>query len=302
MPILRINAIGSVPELAGTSGTGITLAKALLENAGRRPVLIMVHGYRYSPKHVHLDANNFILQDGDKEGWPHQMGYGTDTADQGICIAFGWDAGGTIWRAAHEAGRAGLALAVLIRHLAHLGAGPVNIIAHSLGARVALACLHHLAPGMINRMVMMTGAELRSTAECALQTPAGQSTQVLNVISRENDVFDCLYEWLLVPLRFGARTLGAGLDLPHCLTAQIDNPHHLAGLRSLGFPTADGTRRMCHWSTYLRPGLFALYGAFLGPDATISFVDLRAALPNTLTRRWSRLLAAPTSQSPFAAQ
>ena len=99
------------------------------------------------------------------------MGYGLGTPDQGLCIAFGWEAGGTIWRAYREAGRAGLALATFIQQLATVGAGPVNIMAHSLGARVASAALPHLTPGMIGRMILMTGAELRSTAEAALITP-----------------------------------------------------------------------------------------------------------------------------------
>jgi pimeloyl-ACP methyl ester carboxylesterase len=302
MPILRINAVGARARLVRTDHTDQPLADAVAGNLGGAPVLIMLHGYRYSPSRPRLSPHNYILQDSPHESWPHQMGYGEGTPDQGLCIAFGWEAGGTIWRAHREAGRSAHALAGLISQLSAYGAGPVNIMAHSLGARVALAALPHLAPGMIGRMILMTGAELRSTAEAALMTSAGRSTQVLNVISRENDVFDFLYEWLLVPHRLGARTLGAGLALPHCVTAQIDNPDHLSGLEILGFPIPIATRRICHWSSYTRPGLFPLYREFLSGSDRIDLAHLRQSLPITVTQRWSRLLQHPLQPIPIAVQ
>ena len=275
---------------------------------GRAPVLIMLHGFGYCLSRAGQSPHDHILTCGADHplrrapSWPRRMGYGQGTPDLGLCLAFGWEAGGNIWRAHREAGRAGKALATLIADLAALGAGPVNIMAHSLGARVALAALRDLNPGDIGRMILLTGAELRSTAEVALLSPAGRKAEVLNIISRENDVFDFIYEWLLAPHRIGARALGAGLALPHCVTAQTDHPAHLAGLHALGFPTAPAAHRMCHWSTYLRPGLFPLYRAFLGSDPSLSLADLRAALPDKPTRRWSRLLAVPVVQSPFVAQ
>jgi pimeloyl-ACP methyl ester carboxylesterase len=306
MPILRINAIGSTPQMATPELANMPLSSALPTNLSGAPVLIMLHGYRYSPSRARHNPHDYILKTGQDhpahraQGWPRRMGYGTGTPDRGLCIAFGWEAGGTIWRAHREAGRAGIALANLITQLAAQGAGPVNIIAHSLGARVALAALPRLSPGLIGRMILLTGAELRSTAEAALMCPAGRYAKVLNVISRENDIFDFIYEWLLAPHRCGARALGAGLALPHCVTAQIDHPDHLAGLRALGFPVGPATHRMCHWSSYLRPGLFGLYRAFLDPGASLDLADLRRALPAPLTPRWSRLLAPPMPPTPFA--
>jgi pimeloyl-ACP methyl ester carboxylesterase len=298
MPILRVNANGLAPQLAEPALGQLPLHDALKRHVTAGPVLIMLHGYRYSLSNEQSSPHEHIMKDGADQpldivqNWPHQLGYGTGTTDQGLCIAFGWEASGTIWRAHREAGRAGVALASLIKTLSSLGAGPVNIIAHSLGARVALSALPDLAPGVIGQMILLTGAELRSTAEAALMCPAGRTARVLNVISRENDIFDFIYEWLLAPHRLGARALGAGLALPHCVTAQIDHAGHLAGLRKLGFDVSPATRRMCHWSSYLRPGLFALYRAFLDPDTALDLADLRRALPGTLTRRWSRLLSA----------
>lgn len=308
MAILRINATGCSPHLAGPATGQPSLSDALKSHLGGAPVLIMLHGYRYSPSTPHSNPHDQILKNGHDhphhrlQSWPRRLGYGTAIPDPGLCIAFGWEAGGSIWRAHREASRAGLALAALIRQLAALGAGPVNIIAHSLGARVALAALPAVAPGLIGRMVLLNGAELRSTAEAALLSPAGRSAQVLNIISRENDIFDFLYEWLLAPHRWGARTLGAGLALPHCVTAQIDHPDHLSGLRRLGFAVDPATSRMCHWSSYLRPGLFALYRAFLDADAPLALADLRTALPASPTRRWSRLLGTPLPRAQIAVQ
>ena len=308
MPVLRINAKGNIPRLAGPECGTTLLSDALRPHLGGAPVLIMLHGYRYSPSRAHSNPHDQILKIGldhpqtRLQSWPRRMGYGPGTSDRGLCIAFGWEAGGSIWRAHREAGRAGLALATLIEQLASLGAGPVNIIAHSLGARVALAALPQLDAGTIGRMILLTGAELRSTAEAALLSAAGRSAQVLNIISRENDIFDFLYEWLLAPHRYGARALGAGLVLPHCVTAQIDHPDHLSGLRALGFAIPAATSRMCHWSSYLRPGLFSLYRAYLDPDHSLDLADLRRTLPTTLTRRWSRLLAPPLPRAPFAVQ
>lgn len=302
MPILRINAEGRSLKVVNRDVPLTGLAETLKDRVKVGPTLIMLHGFRYSPSIPSLDPHAYILQAGHADSWPRQMGFGAATPGHGLCIAFGWEAGGTIWRAHREAGRAGVALADLIRQLNALGAGPVNIMAHSLGARVALAALHHLAHGAINRMILMTGAELRSTAEMALMTPAGRSAQVLNVISRENDVFDFIYEWLLVPHRRGARTLGAGLALPQCVTAQIDNPDHLIGLARLGFPIPTSDRRICHWSSYTRPGLFPLYRGFLSGASPLELADLRANLPVTLSQRWSRLWQRPLQAAPFGVQ
>lgn len=306
MPILRINVVGQIPRLAAQDTAQHTLTSAWSGCLGRAPVLIMVHGYGYSPSRASLNPHDHILKAGQDhpihraQSWPRRMGYGPGTTDAGLCIAFGWEAGGSIWRANREAGVAGVALADLITQLAAQGAGAVNILAHSLGARVALAALPNLAPGSIDRMILLTGAELRATAEVALSSPAGRQVKVLNVISRENDVFDFMYEWLLAPHQFGARALGAGLALPQCVTAQIDNQDHLTGLHSLGFAIGPATRRMCHWSSYLRPGLFGLYRAFLDSDTPLAFEDLRKSLPAALAPRWSRLMPLPARKLSFA--
>jgi pimeloyl-ACP methyl ester carboxylesterase len=48
---------------------------------------------------------------------------------------------------------------------------PVHIVAHSLGARVALTALETAPPAVIRRMILMSGAEYRGAAERALSLP-----------------------------------------------------------------------------------------------------------------------------------
>lgn len=294
MPILAINAIGAAPHCPDGTLVGV-LRRHLAALRPNAPILIMIHGYRYSLRHAPLSPHVGILSlvpgKGKTRSWPRHMGFGRNLDDEGLCIAFGWEASGTLWRAHAEAARAGLALALLIARLRELGAGPVDVMGHSLGARVALTALPVLHARSVGRMILLSGAELATTARHALASPAGRTTQVLNVTSRENDLFDSGYEWLIAPLSFGARSIGAGLDLPHCVTLQIDAPSHRAALDALGYPTARPDRRMCHWSGYTRPGMFPIYRAFLSRPSALPLPLLRSALATAGTPRWSRLLA-----------
>lgn len=266
------------------------------------PVTIMLHGYRYTPASPRKDPHLTIYaglpgsQDSRTLSWPRRLGL--TGARPGI--GFGWHADGTIWSAHAGAERAGLALADLIAGLRAQGAGPVNLFGHSLGCRVALSSLPHLRAADVGRIVLMSAAALRGQATAALATPAGRAAAVLNVTSRENDLYNKAFELLI--FRAGDLTLGAGLDAPNAVTLQIDHPHHREGLRALGFPTAAPVRRVCHWSAYMRPGLFPLYRAFLHRPASLTLADLRRALRADAAPRWSRLIASPLLGARLAAE
>ena len=105
---------------------------------------------------------------------------------------------------------AGRALADLAALVAELDPGRgTDVIAHSLGARVALSALSHAAPGDFRRLILLAAAETRRPARMALTSPAGRTAEVINVTTRENDLFDFLAEWLLA---FGFDTaLGQGI-------------------------------------------------------------------------------------------
>lgn len=252
------------------------------------PVVVMVHGWRYAPGFARDCPHGSILsldpQPGDRRAvsWPRHLGL---DGSQGLGIALGWNAKCDPWRAHLRAGRTGVALAQ-IASMVHSHSGrPVQVIAHSMGARVALSALRHVAPGHICRMILLAAAETRTQALAALATPAGQTVEVINVTTRENDLFDASFEW---GIHFGLRTsIGQGLGQAqtgwHDLW--IDQTRTLVGLAALGHPFADQPRRICHWSPYLRLGTIGLYRALL--DGRLPTQDLPVHRP---APRWSRLI------------
>ncbi len=262
------------------------------------PVVVMIHGYRYAPDDPRHDPHRHILSLDPQPGaarvvsWPRALGFDGSMA-QGLGVAFGWQACGSLRRAYARAGDAGRELAGVLDELA-LGTGrPVAMIGHSLGARVALAAMARAAPGSVGRVILMSAAEFTDEAGHALASPAGRRAEVVNITSRENDPFDFGMELILRGGR--QRALGAGLDAAdrNWLDIQIDDAPTLAALAAMGFPISNRMRRLCHWSPYLRDGVFDLYRALLRQPARLPLAALQARLPRTRSRRWSRLLALP---------
>jgi hypothetical protein len=264
-------------------------------------VTVMIHGFRYAPgagsacPHRTLYAVNPERSVARVVSWTRKLGL----AQSGTGIGFGWQATGTLWNAYRSAGRAGGGLAELVRALRSAGSGPVDVIAHSLGARVALSALPDVQAGDVGRLLLLSAAEFGRPAAQALATPAGRAAEVLNVTSRENDLFDGLFELLLgARMRGLGATLGSGLDARNAVTLQIDSPAHTRALAAIGHRIEPPGRRICHWSAYLRPGLFPLYRAVL--DGRLPLPMLRAALPAETAPRWSRLIL-PLPPAPGAA-
>jgi pimeloyl-ACP methyl ester carboxylesterase len=189
------------------------------------------------------------------------------------------------WRAHLRAGHTGKALAEIARTVHDLTGRGVQVIAHSMGARVALAALPQVAPGLITRLILLAAAETRGRALDALDSPAGRTVEVVNVTTRENDLFDAFFEW---GIHFGLRTsIGQGLGTlcANWHDLWIDHPATLRALAVLGHPLSDPLHRICHWSPYLRPGTIALYRALI--TGSLSAQDLPIHRP---ARRWSRLI------------
>lgn len=269
-------------------------AAALPQDA---PVVVMIHGYRYAPGDPAYDPHNQILSLTPPPNlprtvsWPRALGIGGGTP--GLGIAFGWHARGGLRRTYVRAAEIGKELAGLISGLAQCTGRPVALIAHSLGARVALTAMSHAAPGTVGRVILMSAAEFSTPAEQALASPAGALAEVINVTSRENDPYDFGIEWILAAGR--QRALGAGLGRPrrNWMDIQIDDSGTLTALAALGFPVSDRVRRFCHGSPYLREGMFSLYRALLSQPSRLPLAMLQARLPRPESRRWSRLLALP---------
>jgi pimeloyl-ACP methyl ester carboxylesterase len=293
MPLVRIDARGDRPER-------LDLLRAALESQPERaPVIVLVHGYTYAPGHPERCPHDHILSLRPRAtaramSWPRHLGFGRGDPAEGLCVAFGWNASGSVWRAHAEAGRAGRALARLIGAARREGAGPVHVMGHSLGARVALAALPHLPEGAVGRVVLLAGAETRAAAEAALATPAGETAEVVNVRTRENTVFDLLFRAVIHPHRPLARSLGAGLgrEDSRWLDLSIDSDTTRARMAALGFRIPAPARAVCHWSAYLRPGLFPLYRALLRDGLPISALRPETGMPLASGDRLSKLCAA----------
>ncbi|WP_101065382.1 alpha/beta hydrolase [Roseovarius salinarum] len=305
MPVLRINAGKDALEAHGQPGPVDPLLRKALRGTG--PIVVMVHGYKFAPGHAGACPHDHILSL-DPPGtcwkalsWPRQLGFGTDRGDEGLAIAFGWRARGSIWRAYREAEIAGHALARLVEALGRLAPHrPVHALAHSLGARVVLSALPQLSAGRLGRVILLAGAEYSTRAAAALDSPAGRAAEIFNVTSRENDLFDFLLERLIAPPRRGDWALGQLMPArPNTLTVQMDHPATLQALRAAGFAIAPTAARVCHWSGYLRPGVFDFYRALLREPARLPLRPLRAALPDRPDPRWSRILAAPALHPPL---
>lgn len=290
MPLMRINASmgtshGPLPRPCLHEGEGpleMMLAHAL--RASRGPVVLMVHGYRFSPAHPTHCPHRHILSLHDSHAcwkalsWPGALGLRPGGA--GLGIAFGWAARGSIWSAWAGAEAAGSALAELVDLIADLAPErPVHLLAHSLGARVMTRALPRMTRGRIARAVLLAGALYGSELEAALASPAGRQTQVINASSGENDLYDRLMETFLPAPQRGDRAVGAGLDsdLARVVTLRLDSPDCRAALTRIGFPVAPPSARVCHWSSYLRPGAFPLYRAFLRHPQALQLPVLREA-------------------------
>jgi hypothetical protein len=264
------------------------LARKLAVLPPAAPVVVMIHGWRYAPGFARDCPHGSILSldppPGDRRAvsWPRHLGL---DGRSGLGIALGWNAKTDPWRAHLRAGRTGAALADIARTVHDLTGRGVQVIAHSMGARVALSALPQVAPGQITRLILLAAAESRTQALAALHSPAGQSAEVINVTTRENDLFDACFEW---GIHLGLRTsIGQGLGAvrSNWHDLWIDQPAALRALALLGHPLSDPPRRICHWSPYLRPGTIALYAALLA--GRLSAADLPRQKPQ---RRWSRLI------------
>lgn len=256
------------------------------------PVVVMIHGYRFAPglaghcPHGHILSMNPPSGDRKATSWPRHLGL---TGDRGLAIALGWEARGSVQGAYRRAAAAGRALAELASRVQAIDpARQIDVIGHSLGARVALQALPHAPAGAFRRMILLAAAETRRPARAALDTPAGACVEVVNVTTRENDLFDFALEWLICA---GFDTaLGQGLrqGAPNWLDLQIDQKATLDVLARLGHALPPPPARICHWSPYMRPGIFALYRALM--DGALPLATLRVALPPKRDRRWSRLV------------
>lgn len=267
-----------MPLVRATAAAG--LDRPLPPIPGGAPIIVMVHGYRFSPSQPAHDPFTHILapvraRPGNRAlPWPRHLGFGRGDPMEGLGVAFGWEARGSFWRVRREAWRAGEALAGVVEGLrAELPGRPVHVVSHSLGARVTLRAMRLLPEGALGRVVLMSPAEHRGAARLAMASPAGQRAEVISVRSAENRAFDALLQFL-VP--WPEPVLGLGLaGLPNWLDFDPCDPLVREAAARLGHPIAPRRWRVCHHSSYARPGLMRLYRALLREPARLPLSALR---------------------------
>ena len=162
-----------------------------------------------------------------------------------------------------------------------------------MGARVCLQALALAPAASVDRVILMTGAAMREEARSALASAAGQDAEVINVTSRENDLFDALVE-ALVGFRDLSIGSGLGVEDRRWLDLQIDAAGTRRALAALGFPIAGADTVVNHWSAFTRPGLLHFYRAMLA-ERGLPMGTLRLHLPPP-DARWSRIVTAMTAR------
>ncbi|TNC50536.1 alpha/beta fold hydrolase [Rubellimicrobium rubrum] len=263
MPILAVRD----SALPGTTDLPCVLARL----PSRAPVVVMIHGFGFDPFDPQSDPHLHILGlDPDRRrwgavSWPRRLDL---AGDRGLGVAWGWPSTGTIWQANAQAAAQGKKLARFIGILRALdGQRPVHVIAHSLGARVAYSALTDLGPNDVQRVVLIAPALSLAEARAACRSPAGRMAMFVNVTGRENRLFDAL---LLAALPYRGRRLARrSICDDNWLDLALDDPDVLGTLRQWGWRIRPARVRICHWSGYLRPGVWRLYqDLLLRPDET----------------------------------
>lgn len=321
MAVLRVNAAadGTIHSVPGaTNSWQDTLLDTVVRLPPNAPIVILVHGYRYTWRSLRglgqHDPHRLLYLPCDlapsarkrppTANWPRALGFSPKAAEDGLCIALGWDA--RYWRpgldcfarvhrtAAHTAE----AVITLARAVAE--ADPrrqVDCLSHSLGARVVLQALRRAPDLPVGRAILLGGAEYSAEARLVLeqQDRLGAGTQFYHMIARANDVYDALFQLFApracepgdVPL--GARGLGSAHD--RWVDLQLDHPETRGWLGRHGFAPQRAPERISHWSFYADPGAMAFYGAILRDSRRWSIGAMRARdLPTQIEPRWARLM------------
>ena len=272
------------------------------------PVVVMLHGFRYHPGNPASDPHRTIYAPKSGPGvasWPEGLGFGGPDGGAGLCIGFGWEGTAdpnqqaliglarfaTVYRKAADTAPL---LATLINAIGEIDpARKVDVMAHSLGARVALRALPDLRQGNLGRVILLGAAEYESEVVRMIRANrSNPEAEFFNVTARANDLFDFLFERFTPRPGAADRVLGAGLSHGHrnWLDIQIDHPQTEACLARRGIALGRATRVMDHWGFYLRDGIFELYRNLIRDPVGWRLNDLRLETTHTARdRTWSAL-------------
>lgn len=291
MPVLGLN-VSDADFLPAGPGGGLQhrLAAAAGDRPETDPIVLLIHGYRYSPFRGPSNPHDslYVLHREDRErpkrqlSWPAALGFQNTAQDPGLCLPIGWDARGKFAEAFEQAEAVGHKVAALIALLhARYPERPIKVMAHSLGGRVALAALRALPCAMVRQVILLAPADFDTHARAVLETPAGQRAEILQISPPENWLFDTLLEQAL--RRHPETGAALGRHPPKAdnwVSLSLDGDAELQNLAALGHAVAPRRMRVCHWSAYLREGAMDLYSALLtdrGPSALRELLPPRTA-------------------------
>lgn len=323
MAYLGISATDDGLRVATGGDIADRLGSLLARIPGDAPIVILVHGYKFNPADPDADPNRSLYAfEPDPpcwkvRSWPAGLGFADDAGETGLAIGFGWPAcephlpnllrhGRTGFARVYDrAGDIGRWLAMLIAAVQQIAPGrPVDILAHSLGARVALSALPHLAqaPG---RVILLGAAEFDARVQEVLESlPCPLPPQIYNVTARANDIYDFAFETFAPRRSWGDRALGHGLPIerPCWFDLQLDRPEVTAWINRRGIRLTAPDARLCHWAFYTRGGALSVYKAILWRHPGWDIASLRAVPALAVQEpRWSRLLRRIEDGNPAAA-
>lgn len=274
MPVLNLTVSrDDISPAQGGAGLNCALSRAAARGDDTAPIVLLLHGYRYSPLRGPSDPHASLYATGPrgqslprrKESWPMALGFRDTEGDPGLCLPVGWDARGRFAEAFGAADEVGTHVARLITRLhRQFPKRPIQIMAHSLGARVALSALERLAGPMVRRIILLAPADLATHAETVLTRPGAKGVEVLQISPTENWLFDRLLEQALRRHPEAGTALGRRPpEAERWVSLSLGTDAELANLAALGHSVAPRNHRVCHWSAYLRDGAMDLYSALL---------------------------------------
>lgn len=283
MQVFQINSLTQVP--LRDQVTEIT--KSISSSTPPSSIVIMIHGYQFDHRqsahcpHATMFNPNPVAWDFRTRSWPDEL-KAHDT--QSVAIGFSWPSRGKLKDAYDTAAQAGVALADLIKQLrAAYPDVAIQLMSHSLGARVALCAFPLLQAGDVTRALFLFPSEYKQAAEQALKTDLGKSAEILCVASTENYIFEQLFYWKqLAGAQAGPPFGRYQPDQSNVVTLWIDRPDVIADLNARGIDIGPREKRICHWSAYTRRGIFNLYGRWLlVPQSLPIHIVRRIAISDT---------------------
>ncbi len=308
MAILRVCAEEG-GRLFKTSGGDwrLRLNRMITNCSPEAPVVILIHGLRYSWRQgrgCNPQTTLYLAEPLEEDrrrrplraNWPHQLGFTENGREDGVCIAFGWDAGriSDLRKADEMLARHTPALVSVIEAI-HAAGREADCFGHSLGSALVLNAIFN-QPGLpVRRALLLGPAERRSrAAQAALVQQNHAQTEFLHVMARANDVFDEAYHQLAPRAEdvydppLGVE--GIGVALSNWMDLQIDHPETRRWLASCGLPPTRPPERLSHWAYYNDPSVMAFYASVLrdtAPSCLKTLRDVRA--PIEIETRWQRL-------------